>query len=184
MAQRFNPPPGWQVPADFVPPQGWQPDPSWPPAPPNWNYWLDDGSQVPPGQGPRLTREQQLAQDLEAATVERRAALSQITIGLVGLVVFAVLLLAFDRLFLVVGVISVLAAIIGAVKYLGADRKVNGIKRELQPGQSGYGVAPSLQQYGGQNNPQNSAGSSQTPNVTQQSNLRNDDGTIPGQWKV
>jgi hypothetical protein len=40
---RFNPPPGWPVPAQgFVPGQGWQPDPSWPPAPPGWQFWLPD----------------------------------------------------------------------------------------------------------------------------------------------
>ncbi|UFU03886.1 hypothetical protein LQF12_04555 [Ruania suaedae] len=44
MTQRFNPPPGWQVPAGFTPPQGWQPDPSWPAAPAGWNYWVDDAA--------------------------------------------------------------------------------------------------------------------------------------------
>jgi hypothetical protein len=39
---RFNPPPGWQVPPDFVPGPGWQPDPSWPPAPPGWSMWVSD----------------------------------------------------------------------------------------------------------------------------------------------
>ncbi|SED66877.1 hypothetical protein [Ruania alba] len=56
MAQRFNPPPGWQVPAGFAPTQGWQPDPSWPPAPPGWNFWVDDavgtyGAASQPGYG-------------------------------------------------------------------------------------------------------------------------------------
>ncbi|UFU05627.1 hypothetical protein [Ruania halotolerans] len=44
MAQRFNPPPGWQVPAGFAPTQGWQPDPSWPQAPSGWNFWVDDAA--------------------------------------------------------------------------------------------------------------------------------------------
>lgn len=30
------------MPADFVPPQGWQPDPTWPPAPQGWNFWIED----------------------------------------------------------------------------------------------------------------------------------------------
>ena len=42
MAQRYNPPPGWEVPAeDWTPPRDWTPDPSWPPAPDGWIFWLD-----------------------------------------------------------------------------------------------------------------------------------------------
>lgn len=37
---RFNPPPGWPVPADWAPHEGWTPDPSWPPAPENWTFWI------------------------------------------------------------------------------------------------------------------------------------------------
>ncbi|HEX9032524.1 MAG TPA: DUF4190 domain-containing protein [Streptosporangiaceae bacterium] len=44
MALRFNPPPGWPLPAGFMPPQEWQPDPSWPPVPPEWQLWIDDGT--------------------------------------------------------------------------------------------------------------------------------------------
>ncbi len=44
MAQRFNPPPGWHVPAGFTPTPGWQPDPSWPAAPTGWNFWVDDAA--------------------------------------------------------------------------------------------------------------------------------------------
>ncbi|QOR71720.1 hypothetical protein IM660_05430 [Ruania alkalisoli] len=44
MTQRFNPPPGWQVPSGFVPTPGWQPDPSWPAAPAGWNFWVDDAT--------------------------------------------------------------------------------------------------------------------------------------------
>ncbi|CAM3371412.1 hypothetical protein OCAE111667_06090 [Occultella aeris] len=44
MSQRFNAPPGWQVPPNFTPPEGWQPDPAWPPAPAGWNYWVDDAA--------------------------------------------------------------------------------------------------------------------------------------------
>ena len=29
---------------DFVPENGWTPDPSWPPAPPDWQFWIDDGA--------------------------------------------------------------------------------------------------------------------------------------------
>ncbi len=39
---RFNPPPGWPLPHDFVPSAGWQPDPSWPPAPAGWQLWVSD----------------------------------------------------------------------------------------------------------------------------------------------
>lgn len=45
MAQRFNAPPGWNVPPDFVPTSDWQPDPSWPQAPAGWNFWVDDAAQ-------------------------------------------------------------------------------------------------------------------------------------------
>lgn len=37
---RFNPPPGWPVPAPgWEPPAGWIPDPLWPSPPPNWSFW-------------------------------------------------------------------------------------------------------------------------------------------------
>src|SRR5699024_9054181 len=53
MSQRFNAPPGWQVPEGFVPPTGWQPDPSWPAAPAGWNFWVDDAApQAAPGAAP------------------------------------------------------------------------------------------------------------------------------------
>lgn len=48
MTQRFNAPPGWDVPPDFVPTAGWQPDPSWPPAPQGWTYWVEDGVSAAP----------------------------------------------------------------------------------------------------------------------------------------
>jgi hypothetical protein len=43
LAQRYNPPPGWEVPAgeDWTPPLDWQPDPSWPSAPDGWIFWLE-----------------------------------------------------------------------------------------------------------------------------------------------
>lgn len=44
MSPRFNPPPGWPLPAGFVPPAGWQPDPSWPAMPPDWPLWVADDS--------------------------------------------------------------------------------------------------------------------------------------------
>jgi hypothetical protein len=49
MGLRFNPPPGWPLPAGFVPPAGWQPDPSWPPVPPQWELWVSDDTV--PGSG-------------------------------------------------------------------------------------------------------------------------------------
>ena len=42
MAARFNPPPGWDVPAGFSPEAGWQPDPVWPAPPPGWVWWAVD----------------------------------------------------------------------------------------------------------------------------------------------
>jgi hypothetical protein len=46
---RFNPPPGWPVPAKgWVPPPNWQPDPSWPPAPPGWPLWIPVGYPTEP----------------------------------------------------------------------------------------------------------------------------------------
>ena len=49
MAYRFNPPPGWPLPAGFEPPPNWQPDPSWPPVPPGWPLWLAEDAA--PGSG-------------------------------------------------------------------------------------------------------------------------------------
>jgi hypothetical protein len=48
-AFKYNPPPGWVVPAeDWVPPDGWTPDPAWPPAPADWVFWIATPmSQVP-----------------------------------------------------------------------------------------------------------------------------------------
>jgi hypothetical protein len=46
---RFNPPPGWPVPAKgWVPPPHWQPDPSWPPPPPGWPLWIPVGYPTQP----------------------------------------------------------------------------------------------------------------------------------------
>lgn len=37
----YNPPPGWEVPADdWAPPLGWAPDPAWPAAPDGWQFWV------------------------------------------------------------------------------------------------------------------------------------------------
>jgi len=42
MAKRYNPPPGWQVPAEgWRPSFAWKPDPSWPPAPVGWVFWVE-----------------------------------------------------------------------------------------------------------------------------------------------
>lgn len=47
---RFNAPPGWEVPTpDWVPDAGWVPDPSWPPAPPGWEFFVDDEKAGVPG---------------------------------------------------------------------------------------------------------------------------------------
>jgi len=40
---RFNPAPGWEIPPiGWVPPPGWQPPKEWIPAPPGWNFWVED----------------------------------------------------------------------------------------------------------------------------------------------
>lgn len=40
---RFRVPPQWpQPPSDWIPDPGWQPDSSWPPAPPGWDFWVND----------------------------------------------------------------------------------------------------------------------------------------------
>lgn len=39
---RFNPPPGWAVPAGFDPRRGHLPDPAWPTAPADWQFWVVD----------------------------------------------------------------------------------------------------------------------------------------------
>ena len=51
---RLNPPPGW--PATFQ--YGDPVDPSWPPAPPGWTWWLEDTSPLPAPQ-PTLPAQQQ-----------------------------------------------------------------------------------------------------------------------------
>lgn len=41
MSQRFNPPPGWNVPAHpWTPPAGFKKDESWPDPPPGWEFWI------------------------------------------------------------------------------------------------------------------------------------------------
>lgn len=38
---RFNAPQGWPPPtAGIRPPADWKPDPSWPAAPPEWQWWI------------------------------------------------------------------------------------------------------------------------------------------------
>jgi hypothetical protein len=47
--RRFNAPPGWPPPPNvrWRPPKRWGPDDSWPPAPPGWNFWVnEDGRRV------------------------------------------------------------------------------------------------------------------------------------------
>lgn len=41
---RFNPPPGWAVPAGFDPRRGHLADPAWPSAPEAWPFWVADAS--------------------------------------------------------------------------------------------------------------------------------------------
>lgn len=41
----YNPPPGWDVPADgWSPPSGWTPDPDWPAAPDGWQFWVREAA--------------------------------------------------------------------------------------------------------------------------------------------
>lgn len=47
MTYRFNPPPGWQVPPGFTPGEGWQADRTWPPAPPDWVFWVEEVAEWP-----------------------------------------------------------------------------------------------------------------------------------------
>lgn len=37
----FNPPPGWNAPAGFDPAKGHVVDPTWPDAPPDWQFWTE-----------------------------------------------------------------------------------------------------------------------------------------------
>lgn len=39
---RFNPPPDWPVPAGFDPRRGHLADPTWPPPPEGWQFWVRD----------------------------------------------------------------------------------------------------------------------------------------------
>jgi hypothetical protein len=51
MIQRFNPPPGWEVPAHpWTPPTGFKKDESWPDPPSGWEFWIladEDEASVP-----------------------------------------------------------------------------------------------------------------------------------------
>jgi hypothetical protein len=40
LRRRWTPPPGWpRQRRGFIPPAGWQPDPTWPAAPEDWQFW-------------------------------------------------------------------------------------------------------------------------------------------------
>lgn len=52
---RFNAPPGWTVPApDWLPDTGWAPDPAWPPAPPGWQFFIEDPEPTADGAPPHI----------------------------------------------------------------------------------------------------------------------------------
>jgi hypothetical protein len=42
--RRFNAPPGWPPPPNvrWRPPKGWVPHETWPPAPPDWKFWVNE----------------------------------------------------------------------------------------------------------------------------------------------
>ena len=44
----FNAPPLWPVEPGWMPPDGWVPDSSWPPAPPGWEFWVEDPAALQP----------------------------------------------------------------------------------------------------------------------------------------
>ena len=71
-AVRFNPPPGWDVPLGFDPRRGHRPDPTWPRAPEDWDYWVPDSgagrypvalpsATLPPGPAPSRERWRMIA---------------------------------------------------------------------------------------------------------------------------
>lgn len=181
---RFNPPPGWQVPDNFVPPQGWQPDPSWPMAPAGWQFWVDEPTQAgsydpatnynpaagyTPGAAsypgaPSYSGEQpqaSVAQPLDALVAQRKQGRNQMLTGLAMVVATVVIFLAADRLFYVFAIFGVVSAFAGLLGYIRADRKL----RAVSPAANfGAGDMPSI---------------TKTPE-----HLRKDDGTMPGQWKV
>lgn len=101
MTIRFNPPPGWPVPAaDFVPDDAWHPDPSWPPAPAGWQFWVEQD--VAPAGVPAA-----------APRIDPAAAL-----GLTGLVIIALLGLlsgGFSSAAILVGLFGMILAIVGCV---------------------------------------------------------------------
>lgn len=43
----FNPPPGWPIAAGFEPTADWTPDPTWPPAPPGWQFFVANPTPAP-----------------------------------------------------------------------------------------------------------------------------------------
>lgn len=54
----FNPPPNWPVEPGFVPHARWKPDPSWPPAPTGWSFWVGDEEEPTWGGGPPEERDE------------------------------------------------------------------------------------------------------------------------------
>ena len=67
MVFRFNPPPGWDVPAGFTPEPDWRPDTSWPPAPADWEFWLPEPVAPPPAPGEPTTPAGQVWPTAQAA---------------------------------------------------------------------------------------------------------------------
>ena len=45
---RFNVPPNWPVPQGWMPGPSSEVNPAWPPAPPGWQFWIDDEATSPP----------------------------------------------------------------------------------------------------------------------------------------
>ena len=70
-AWRFNPPPGWPPPPlGWIPPKEWTPPSNLPPAPPGWNWWIDDTRAVPPIQDSDRQEELPSAATVDAHQIE------------------------------------------------------------------------------------------------------------------
>lgn len=64
MVWRFVPPADWPAPPPgFVPANGWRPDPSWPPAPAGWTFWVWDADETSPPPPPYAKPDDHLRSD-------------------------------------------------------------------------------------------------------------------------
>lgn len=168
MTQRFNPPPGWNVPPEFVPSADWQPDPSWPAAPDGWNYWVEvDAAQPTAAEQPSygsatdqpLYGSPSYSQSADAAppgaystapgTAQAAMAEAQLSgakrnalIGAGLLVLTVVVAVAFDRLFYFFPIIGIVLIIKGLVDMNKAKKAIAASIGPYGAGSNPGGITP------------------------------------------